>query len=293
MSFNEADARGVKQPHNDPLVIMLNIEGFKTKRILVDNGSSADIIYLLAFQQLKLDPKRLCPFESPFISFSGDRVYPRGIVTLTVTVGTQSRQLTRQLDFLVVDCPSSYNVIIGRPTLNRWKAAMSTYCLKVKFPIDNGVGELRGDQILARECYQAILATRENHTWIIGEEENKVEALETVAPVEDGTAKTTKIGTTLSPEMRTRLIEFLKENLDVFTWSHEDKPGISPKIIQHKLNIHPERKPVQQRRRAFAFERDQAIAEEVTKLLTAGFIREVYYTDWLANVVLVKKANGK
>ena len=48
---------GVKQPHNDPLVIILNIEGFNTKRILVDNGSSADIIYLLAFQQLRLDPK--------------------------------------------------------------------------------------------------------------------------------------------------------------------------------------------------------------------------------------------
>ena len=86
-SFNEVDARGVKLPHNDPLVIMLNIEGFNTKRIFVDNGSSADIIYLLVFQQLKLDPKRLRPFESPLISFSGDRVYPRGIVTLTVTVG--------------------------------------------------------------------------------------------------------------------------------------------------------------------------------------------------------------
>ena len=247
MSFNKADARGVKQPHNDPLVIVLNIEGFNTKRILVDNGSSADIIYLPAFQQLKLDPKRLCPFESPLVSFNGDRVYPRGIVTLTVTVGAQPRQLTRQLDFLVVDCPSSYNVIIGRPTLNRWKATTSTYCLKVKFPTNNGVGEVRGGQILARECYQAVLATRENHTWIIGEEENKVEALETVALVEDGNAKTTRIGTMLSLEMRTRLIKFLKENLDVFAWSHEDMPGISPEIIQHKLNVDPERKPVQQR----------------------------------------------
>ena len=57
MSFNEGDAMGVKQPYNDPLVIMLNIEGFNTKRILVDNGSFADIIYLPAFQQLKLDPR--------------------------------------------------------------------------------------------------------------------------------------------------------------------------------------------------------------------------------------------
>ena len=99
----------------------------------------------------------------------------------------------------MVDCPLSYNVIIGRPTLNRWKATTSTYCPKVKFLIDNGDGKVRGDQILARECYQAVLATRENHTWIIGKEENKVEALETVALVEDGTTKTTRIGTTLSP----------------------------------------------------------------------------------------------
>ena len=116
MSFNEADAKGVKQPHNDPLVIMLNIEGFNTKRILVDNGSSADIIYLPTFQQLKLDPKRLCLFESPLVSFNGDKIYPKGIVTLTVTVGAQPRQLTHQLDFLVVNCPLSYNIIIGRPT---------------------------------------------------------------------------------------------------------------------------------------------------------------------------------
>ena len=91
MSFNEGDARGVKQPHNDPLVIMLNIEGFNTKRILVDNGSSADIIYLPAFQQLRLDPRRLRSFDSPLVSFSRDRVYPKGIVTLMVIVGSYPR----------------------------------------------------------------------------------------------------------------------------------------------------------------------------------------------------------
>ena len=78
----------MKQPHNDPLVIMLNIEGFNTKRILFDNGSSADIIYLPAFQQLRLDPKRLRPFDSPLVNFNGDKVYPKGIVTLTVTAGS-------------------------------------------------------------------------------------------------------------------------------------------------------------------------------------------------------------
>ena len=63
---------------------MLMIEGFNTRRILVDNGSFADIIYLSAFQQLKVDSTRLHPFESPLVSFSEDKLYPKRIVTLTV-----------------------------------------------------------------------------------------------------------------------------------------------------------------------------------------------------------------
>ena len=119
MCFSEEDARGVKQPHDDPLVIMVMIEGFNTRRVLVDNGSLADIIYLSAFQQLKVDQKRLRPFDSPLVSFSRDKVYPKGIVMLTVTAGSHPFQVTNRHNFLVVDSPSSYNVIIGRPTLNR------------------------------------------------------------------------------------------------------------------------------------------------------------------------------
>ena len=58
---------------------------------------------------------------------------------------------------------SSYNVIIGRPTLNRCKAATSTYYLKVKFPTKHNIGKVKGDWVLARECYQAVLATKENY----------------------------------------------------------------------------------------------------------------------------------
>ena len=138
------------------------------------------------------------------------------------------------------------------------------------------------------------MAAKENHTWVIEEKEvNEMEALETVILAKDEIAKTTRIGITLSPKMRAKLVQFLQENLDVFAWSHEDMPGIPTEVIQHKLNVNPERKPVQQRRKAFAPERDQAIRDEVARLLTAGVIREVYYPDWLANVVLVKKANEK
>ena len=76
-------------------------------------------------------------------------------------------------------------------------------------------------------------------------EEDKVKALEEVELVDKMTTMMTRIGTTLSRKMRSRLVQFLKENLNVFTWSHEDMPGISPRVIEHKLNVNPKKKPIQ------------------------------------------------
>ena len=70
-------------------------------------------------------------------------------------------------------------------------------------------------------------------------------------------------------------------------------PGIPANIIQHHLNVDPKKKPVQQRRRVFALEQNKAVMDEVNKLLATNFIREVYYPKWLANIVMVKKANEK
>ena len=69
--------------------------------------------------------------------------------------------------------------------------------------------------------------------------------------------------------------------------------GIDPAIITHRLNVSPSFKPVKQKRRSFAPEGQKAINKEVSKFLQAGAIREVEYPEWLANVVLIKKANGK
>ena len=70
-------------------------------------------------------------------------------------------------------------------------------------------------------------------------------------------------------------------------------PGISPNTMVHKLNVYLSFPTIQQKKRVLAQERDKAIAEEVRKLLEANFIREVYYSEWLANVDMVKKANDK
>lgn len=89
--------------------------------------------------------------------------------------------------------------------------------------------------------------------------------------------------------MKEKLVVFLKCNSDVFAWSHEDMSGIDPSVIVHRLNEDPSYQPVKQRRRTFVPKWNQAIAEEVRKLLEVGFIREVDYPEWLANMVLVKK----
>ncbi|XP_075645261.1 uncharacterized protein LOC142616264 [Castanea sativa] len=218
---SKKDAKQIKQPHDDPLVIMLAIEGCNTRRVLVDNGSSADVMYMTVFKQMKLDPKCLKPFKSP-------------------------------------------------------------------------TGEIIGDQLLARECYQAVLASRENHTWMVEEEPPKpMEKAKNVVLVEGNPSKTTKVGKELQQTLKDKLVRFLKKNLDIFAWSHKDMPGIDRQVIEHSLNVDPIKKPVQQKRRVFALERNKAIMEEVEKLLTAGFIREVYHLKWFANVVKVKKSNGK
>ena len=101
------------------------------------------------------------------------------------------------------------------------------------------------------------------------------------------------MGTLASWPVRQALTTFLRDNQDVFARSHEDMLGIDPLIIVHKLNLSPLFSLIWQKKWVFAQEQDKAIAEEVRKLLEADFIREVYYSDWLANVVMVKKANGK
>ena len=96
---------------------------------------------------------------------------------------------SQDVNFLVVDCSSSYNAIIGRPTLNSWKAFTSTYHLSVKFPTKHGIGQVHGDQLAARECYLAMLAMDEQVQTMNIEERRVVaeptEALENISLDED------------------------------------------------------------------------------------------------------------
>ena len=120
-----------------------------------------------------------------------------------------------------------------------------------------------------------------------------IEALENIPLDESNLERYNRVGADLEEKTKKDLVQFLKKNIDVFAWSHKDMPGIDHSIITHRLNVSPSFKPIRQKKRVFAPERDNAIKDEVHKLMAAKLIREVYYLDWLANVVMVKKANGK
>ena len=111
--------------------------------------------------------------------------------------------------------------------------------------------------------------------------------------VERDLLKVTKVGEELDPSMKEVMVEFLKKSLDIFAWTYDDMLGIDDKVIEHYLNVDSTKKLVQQKRQVFAPEKNKAVIEEVEKLLIAGFIREVFYPEWLANIVMVKKPNGK
>lgn len=121
--------------------------------VLIDNGSLIDILYLPTFNQMGIKRDKLKLVQTPLVEFTGDRLLPLIAIGLLVIVRAGDQQVTRVVDLLVVDCASTYNVILGRPSLNQLRVVISTYHLLMRFSIEGRVGKVKGDQVTARECY--------------------------------------------------------------------------------------------------------------------------------------------
>ena len=87
IGFSKEDARRLHHPHDDALVVSMRVGDYNMHWVLIDSGSSADILYYPAFQQMRIDKERLIPTNAPLVGFGGSRVFPLGTVTLSVTVG--------------------------------------------------------------------------------------------------------------------------------------------------------------------------------------------------------------
>jgi len=105
--------------------------------------------------------------------------------------------------------------------------------------------------------------------------------------------KTCKLGQLLSQEEQDQVATVISCHLDAFAWSASDMLNIDPDFLCHHLTMDPKVRPMRQKRRKFNEERRLVMQEETKKLLSGGHIREIQYPEWLANVVLVKKENGK
>ena len=301
ITFSDSDLEGCQHPHDDPLVVCAVVANKTVHRVLIDNGSSADIIFASAFDKMGIGREKLEPVNTHLRGFSGEKVLPLGSIQLVLTLGDPPCQAMTTARFLVVDGLSAYNMLLGRPSLKAIKAIPFVYHMMIKFPTVNRVGMVRGDQRVARECYSASMKQKTVDNIYLDELDMRDDVLtrpepsEELEPVllDDDPEHLAYIGSKLAEDLKNLLIHFLRQNKDIFAWKQADMGGIDPMVITHKLNVSPSFKPIKQKRRSFAPERQKAINEEVSKLLQAGAIREVEYLEWLANVVLVKKANGK
>ena len=146
IKFSDSNLERCQHPHDDPLVIRAIVENKTVHRVLVDNGSSTDIIFASAFDKMDIGREKLDPVNTHLRGFSVEKVLPLGSIKLVLTMGEPPCQATTTARFLIVDAPSAYNMLLGRPSLNAIKAIPSAYHMMIKFPTVSGVRMVRGDQ---------------------------------------------------------------------------------------------------------------------------------------------------
>ena len=309
ITFSEEDVNLISYLHTDDLVIEANIQGWRIGRVLVDTGSSADKIFSDTFDRMGIDRNLLQPSDIPLMGFGGKRVNVIGKISLPVSFRDTSNARTEQITFDVVEMPYPYRTILGRGTINKFEAIVHQLYPFMKIPAFVGVIIVRGDQQLARDIERGYtsgqknvhnLQTKPKSSTFQEQQRDKEKAtfeedceVKKVPLDEHLPDKLVTINATLEPEEEKDLLKFLRKNQDVFTWSACDLRGVSKDLIEHCLDINPNIKPKKQKLRKMADEKVAAVKAEVQRLLDANVIREVKYPTWLANIVPVKKKNGK
>ena len=122
LSFLEEDKIGTTQPHDDALLITLRIRDYDVKRVMVDNGSVAEIMYPNLYKGLNLKSKDLMPYSSPLMSFNRKLIIPKGMIRLPIQTGPE----IVKVNFIVVDTYFPYTAIVNRPWLHTLGAVASS-----------------------------------------------------------------------------------------------------------------------------------------------------------------------
>ncbi|XP_026461075.1 uncharacterized protein LOC113362795 [Papaver somniferum] len=152
ITFEADDVEEDMKDHNDPLILTLPIAGCNIKKILIDGGSSVNVLFYDTFKRMELNDEQLISSYHTIYGFNGAPTKPLGDIILQINAGPMKIDTS----FSVVDAPSPYNAIIGRRWVHKIKGIASTYHQCLRFPSPEGIMEIKGDQVTAREC-QAML----------------------------------------------------------------------------------------------------------------------------------------
>jgi hypothetical protein len=300
ITFSQEDLQLKDYPHNDAMVISCVIKEFLVHNVLVDTGSAADIIFAKAFRQMQKPEDKIHDATHPLCGFGGRQIVALGKITMPFTIGYVHNTRTEQVVF---DMEYTYNTIIGRGTLNAFEAILHPAYLCIKIPSEQGPIAVHGSQEAARRAEGSWTDSKAIHN--IDEAEacqqykhKREKAASTDQPkpmflCEDIADQKVLLGSQLSNEQENTLLRFLFNNKDVFAWTANDLCGVNRDVIEHSLNVDPSFRTRKQRLRKMSEDKAEGARNEVNRLLSAGVIREVAYPEWLANTVMVKKANRK
>jgi len=154
MVFDGHEGPHITSSHNNLLVEEIKVASTLIRRILIDTGSSVDIITWDCLKKLRHLGRKIILLMHPILGFGGQQVNPMGMIWLPLQFGDKIKALNLEVDFLIVDVPTTYNIILVRQTLHKVKAIIASYLLHLQFEADDGsIGKLQGDQRMVRECY--------------------------------------------------------------------------------------------------------------------------------------------
>ena len=156
ITFDDDDLEGTIQPDDDALVVITRISGFLVKRVMVDQGNGADVMYTDLFRGLGLKNEDLSKYSTPLVRFDGKMVIPEGQISLPMNM--EGKEVV--VAFIVVASFSPYTAILGRPWIYAMGAVSSTLHVKVKFPTEQGIAVVRGSQQVAKQCLVVVVSWR-------------------------------------------------------------------------------------------------------------------------------------
>jgi hypothetical protein len=264
LTFDARDVDLRSAPHIVAMVINCSVAGWDLHKILVDNGSQADIFFLHAFDRMGISHSLLKPSDNPLYGFGGKGTFPVGKIELPLSFGVAPNARSEQITFDIVDMVYPYNAIMGRGSINKFESAIHELYLCMKISGPQGAITVYGNQQTARNIERDFVPGQRNvHCLTTYREVSEAtrpaandhekaqlqsnDGTKTV-PLDPATPKQTVIiSEDLTSQDEEKLISCLSRNKDVFAWSALDLVGVSRNSIQHSLGIDPSVRPKKQR----------------------------------------------